>query len=76
MWFSKKSTLICDFSTGVEVDALNCVKIANLLRYKIERLVNRTVEKELPTDSKATMGFLKQADIGPKTKFTRIRLKS
>ena len=65
--FSKKSTLICDSSTEAEIDALNfSVEIANLLRYKIERLVNMTVKIEILTDSKATIGFLKQVYVKPR----------
>ena len=73
--FSKKSTLICDSSTEAEIDALNfSVEIANLLRYKIERLVNMTVKIEILTDSKATIGFLKQVYVKPRTKFIGIRI--
>ena len=73
--FSKKSTLICDSSTEAEIDALNfSAKLANLLRYKIERLVNMTVKIEILTDSKATIGFLKQVYVKPRTKFIGIRL--
>ena len=73
--FSKKSTLICDSSTEVEIGALNfSVKIANLLRYKIERLVNMTVKIEILTDSKATIGFLKQVYFRPRTKLIGIRI--
>ena len=73
--FSKKSTLICDSSTEAEIDALNfSAKLANLLRHKIERLVNMTAKVEILTDSKVTIGFLKQVYVKPRTKFIEIRL--
>ena len=57
--FSKKSTIICDSSTEAEIDALNFGTkfFANLLRYKIERLVKKTVKIEVVTDSKQQLTF-------------------
>ena len=73
--FSKKSTIICDSSTEAEIDALNFgTKFANLLRYKIERLVRKIVKIEVVTDSKATIDFLRQVYIKPRTKFVGIRI--
>ena len=73
--FSKKSTLICYLSTEAEINVLNLsAKIANLLRYRIERPVKIAVKIEILTDSKATIGFLKQVYVKPRTKFIEIRI--
>ena len=74
--FSKKSTLFCDSSTEAGCNyALNfSTEIANLLRYRIERLVNMTVKIGILTDSRATIGFLRQVYVKPRTKFIGVRL--
>ena len=73
--FSKKSTIICDSSTEAEIDTLNFgTKFANLLRYKIEGLVKKTVKIEVVTDSKAAIDFLRQVYIKPRTEFMGIRI--
>ena len=45
------------------------------MRYKIGRLAKITAIIDMLTDSKATIGFLKQVYVKPRTKFIGIRIK-